>query len=98
MTALIAVFGFLFVNTNGTARVSAARCCSSAAPATPRAFIGAWGLDAGFSRHSPPQAGGGANLITRDGAHTRNANSQFSGVAGQPRLPVQPRPAASAGY
>ena len=27
---------------------------------------GVW--NAGFSRHSPPQAGGGANLITRAGA------------------------------
>ena len=42
---------------------------------------GAW--NAGFSRHSPPQAGGGANRITRDGAPARNANTQFSRVAGR---------------
>ena len=35
--------------------------------------------NAGFSRHSPPQAGGGVNLITRDGAHARNADTHFSG-------------------
>lgn len=35
----------------------------------------------GFSRHSPPRVGGGANLITWDGAAARNANAQFSRVA-----------------
>ena len=39
--------------------------------------------NAGSSRHSVPQAGGGANLITRDGAHARNANTPFSQVAGR---------------
>ena len=41
---------------------------------------GVW--NAGFSRHSPPQAGGGANLITQDGAHVRDVNTLFSWVAG----------------
>ena len=52
-------------------------------PATPRVCVahGAW--NAGFSRHSPPQAGGGAKLIARDGAHARNANTHFSRVAGR---------------
>ena len=44
---------------------------------------------AGFSRHSPPQAGGGANLITRDAAHVRNAKTQFSRVAGRVRAPKE---------
>ena len=32
---------------------------------------GVW--NAGFSRHGAPRAGGGANLITRDGAHSRTS-------------------------
>ena len=44
---------------------------------------GVW--NAGFSRLSPPQAGGGANLITRAGSHARNANTQFSRAAGRAR-------------
>ena len=40
-----------------------------------------WNAD--FSRHSPPQTGGGANLITREGAPGGNANPQFARVAGR---------------
>ena len=58
LTVLIAVFGFLFANTNWPPRANAAKCCDSAAPATPRVCIAPAVWNAGFSRHRPRRAGG----------------------------------------
>ncbi len=54
------------------------RCCENATPVGPSPAVmapPAW--SAGFSRHSPPQAGGGTDLICRDGVKARNAGHSF---------------------
>ena len=48
---------------------------------------GVW--NAGFSRHSPPEAGGGLNLVTWEGANAGDANTQVSRVGG-PRGSANP--------